>query len=328
MTLDALAGQAQTLARRGERSRARMVYERVLEGRERLLGSEHADTLRCAQQLATVLFEMGDMSHARKLQEDVVAARDRRLGHEHPLTLAAREQLAEIMAGQGDIDAVRVVLEQLAAGRERSLGAEHPTTLSSQLKLASMLFDQGKLDAARRLQQQLVSLHERVHGLDDLQTLSSKKALANTLSRQGHSVDAHRLEESVLQGSARLINNIGMASGPHASHAGAVGLRDAILDGRDNLGQAETLSHKLAQLQQLIDNRSEREARALADSLRQSVLRPNAGNPLRLRGVALIKQVYLRDNDKDALLSFAQDEVSSLQEALMEAAGGRSVTAQ
>jgi hypothetical protein len=41
---------------------------------------------------------------------------------------------------------------------------------------------------------------------------------------------------------------------------------------------------------------------------------------LRLRGVALIKQVYLRENDKDALLSFAQDEVSSLQEALLEAA--------
>jgi tetratricopeptide (TPR) repeat protein len=326
MTLDSLAGQAQTLTRRGEFSRARMVYERVLEGRERLLGAEHADTLRCAQQLAMLLCEMGDLSHARKLQEGVVAARDRHLGNDHPLTLEARALLAEILAGQSDIDGVRKVLEALAAGRERSLGAEHPDTLSIQLKLASMLSDQGELDAARRLQQNLVSLHERVHGVDNLQTLNSKKALATTLSRQGHSLDARKLEESVLQGSARLINNRGMASGPHDSHAGAVGLRNAILDGRDSVGQAETLGHKLAQLQELIDNRSEREARELADSLRKSVLRPNAGNPLRLRGVAMIKQVYLRDNDKDALLSFAQDEVSSLQEALLEAAGGRPVT--
>ena len=326
MTLDSLAGQAQTLTRRGEFSRARMVYERVLEGRERLLGAEHADTLRCAQQLAMLLCEMGDLSHARKLQEGVVAARDRHLGNDHPLTLEARALLAEILAGQSDIDGVRKVLEALAAGRERSLGAEHPDTLSIQLKLASMLSDQGELDAARRLQQNLVSLHERVHGVDNLQTLNSKKALATTLSRQGHSLDARKLEESVLQGSARLINTRGMASGPHDSHAGAVGLRNAILDGRDSVGQAETLGHKLAQLQELIDNRSEREARELADSLRKSVLRPNAGNPLRLRGVAMIKQVYLRDNDKDALLSFAQDEVSSLQEALLEAAGGRPVT--
>ncbi|MFP5393338.1 MAG: tetratricopeptide repeat protein, partial [Gammaproteobacteria bacterium] len=93
-------------------------------------------------------------------------------------------------------------------------------------------------------------------------------------------------------------------------------------------GQADTLGHKLAQLQQLIDNRSEREARALADSLRKTILRPNVANPLRLRGVAMIKQVYLRDNDKDALLAFAQDEVSSLKEALAEAPGGRPFATQ
>ena len=324
-TLDALAGHAQTLTRKGDFSFARRVYERVLEGRERLLGSEHADTLRCAHQLAKLLGDLGDLNHAGPLQQGVVEARDRHLGNDHPLTLEAREQLAEILAAQGDIDGVRRVLEALAAGRERSLGAEHPDTLSSQLKLASMLSEHGEHEAARRLQQQLVSLHERVHGVDDLQTLHSKKALAQTLSRQGHSLDARKLEETVLQGSARLISK-GMVAGPHDSHAGALGLQAAILDARDGVCHTETLGHKLAQLQQLIDNRSEREARELADSLRKSVLRPNAANPLRLRGVELIKQVYRQDNDKDALLSFAQDEVSSLQEALLEAAAGRSLT--
>ncbi len=327
-TLDSLVGQAHTLRARGDFSRARGVYERVLEGRERLLGTEHGDTLRCAEQHATLLHDMGDLAHARNLQERVVEARDRHLGIEHPLTLKSREQLAEILASQSDLDGVRRVLEALAAGRERSLGAEHPDTLSSQLKLAATLSDQGELDAARRLQQQLVSTNERVHGADDLQTLNSKKALATTLSRQGHSLDARKLEETVLQGSARLISQKGMASGPHESHAGAVGLRAAILDARDTEGQAETLDQKLAQLQQLIDNRSEREARELADSLRKSVLRPSADNVLRQRGVAMIRQVYMRENDKDALLSFIQDEVSSLQEALKEASAGRAVTSQ
>ncbi|MES2900152.1 MAG: tetratricopeptide repeat protein [Pseudomonadota bacterium] len=325
MTLDSLAGHAQTLTRRGEFSRARMVYERVLEGRERLLGAEHGDTLRCAQHLSALLLEMGDLSHARKLQHGVVEARLRHAGSDHPVTLEARELLAEIIAAQGDIDGVHEVLQALSTGRERRLGSEHPDTLSAQLRLASVLCDRGDLDAARRLQQKLVSVHERVHGLDDLQTLSSKKALATTLSRQGHSVDARKLEETVLAGSAKLIGTPGVSSGPHASHAGAVGLRAEILDARDSLGQSETLSHKLAQLQQLMDNRSERESRELADSLRKSVLRRNASNPLRLRAVAMIKEVYLRDNDKDALLSFTQDEVSSLQEALMEAAAGRPV---
>jgi tetratricopeptide (TPR) repeat protein len=326
VTLESLAGKAHTFAACGDYSHARMVYERVLEGRERLLGGEHPDTVRCAEALARVLNDMGDLFHARPLQERVVAARDRHLGNDHRLTLAAREQLAEILAGQGDIDGVRRVLEALAAGRERNLGAEHPDTLSSQLKLAAMLSDHGELDAARRLQQQLVSTIERVHGADDLQTLNSKKALATTLSRQGHSLDARKLEETVLQGSARLLSQRAMASGPHASHAGAMGLQAAILHERDHAGQSDTLSTKLAQLQQLIDNRSQSEARELADSLRMSVLRPSAADELRRRGVALIKQVYWQGNDKDALLSFAQDEVSSLQAALKEAAAGRPVT--
>lgn len=329
LTLGSLAGLAATLAGRGELSRARMVYERVLEGRERLLGAEHADTVACARQLAQLLYELGDLDHARKLQEGVVAARDRHLGREHRLTLAAREELAEILAAQSDIDGVRKVLEVLASARERSLGPEHPDTLSIQLRLASILSDYGNhgdLDAARRLQQQLLSVHERLHGADDLHTLTCKKALAATLSRQGHSLDARKLEESVVAGSARLGGERGLASGPHASHGAASGLRASILDAHDGEGQADTLGHKLAQLQQLIDNRSEREARELADSLRHSVLRPNAANPLRLRGVAMIRQVYLQDNDKDALLSFAQDEVSSLQEALKEVVAGRAAT--
>ncbi len=322
MTLDSLSGRAHTLAVSGDLGRARMVYERVLEGRERLLGSEHPDTLRCATELALVLYDMGEHHHARKLQQDVVQAHDRHLGNDHPLTLQARARLADTLARQSDIGGVRDVLEALSAGRQRALGDEHPDTLASQLQLAAALGETGEHDAARRLQQQVVTLQEKVRGSHDLLTLESKKALAVTLSRQGHSVDARRLEDAVLAG-AQLNGNQGMASGPYDSHAGVARQRRASERDCDNQGHAETLGHKLQQLQQLIDNRSEREARELADSLRKSVLKPCASHPLRLQGVELIKQVYLRDNDKDALLSFTQDQVSALQEALKEAAGGR-----
>jgi tetratricopeptide (TPR) repeat protein len=328
LTLDSLADQAQTLTGQGELSRARMVSERVLEGRQRLLGTEHSDTLRCSQQLAALLCELGDLGNARKLQEGVVRAREKHAGPDHLDTLQAREALAEILAAQGDLGAVRSMQEALAKARERRLGSEHPETLSIQLRLASTLGQQGDLEAARRLQQHVVSLHERIHGVDDLQTLRSKKMLAATLSSQGHSVDARKLEESVLQGSDRLLRTRGMASGPHESHAGALGLKAAILDARDSASHPDSLDYKLAQLQLLIDNRSPREARELADSLRKTVLRPNVAHPLRRRGVAMIKQVYAQEGDKDALLAFTQDEVSSLEGALIEAAGGKPVAAQ
>lgn len=90
-------------------------------------------------------------------------------------------------------------------------------------------------------------------------------------------------------------------------------------------GQAaqEPLEHKLGQLHKLVEGGRAREARQLADSLRAIILRPSVAQPLRRRGVALIKQVYQDDNDKDALLAFAEDEVASLEGALIEASGGR-----
>ena len=54
----------------------------MLEGRQRLLGKEHPDTLACASDLALVLYDMGDHFHACQLQQEVVAARDRHLGHD------------------------------------------------------------------------------------------------------------------------------------------------------------------------------------------------------------------------------------------------------
>jgi tetratricopeptide (TPR) repeat protein len=328
MTLTSLAAQAATLTRYGDLSRARMVYERVLDGRQRLLGSEHEDTLRCTERLAVLLCELGDLGNARKLQEGVVRARERHAGADHLDTLQAREALAEILAAQGDLPAVRSTQEALARSRERRLGSEHPETLSIQLRLATTLGEQGELEAARRLQQHVVNLHEQIHGMDDFETLRSKKLLAATLSSQGHTSAARKLEETVRQGNDRLRSNRGMASGPHESDLGDLGMKPAILEARGGPADPDTLDHKLAQLQQLIDSQSASEARELADSLRKMVLRPSVANPLRRRGMAMIKQVYAQEGDTDALLALLQAEVSSLEGALIEAVGGKPVAAQ
>jgi tetratricopeptide (TPR) repeat protein len=311
-TLNSMAGQAETLARHGERSRAKMIYENVLEGRQQLLGAEHEDTLRCTHQLAALLCDIGDLNNARLLQETVVRARERHGGPDALQTLQARETLAEILAAQGDLAAVRSMQESLARARERRLGSEHPETLSIQLRLASTLGQQGDLEAARRLQQHVVSLHERLHGTDDMETVRSKKALAATLSSQGHSVAARKLEESAQQASNRLQDSRAMSSGPYPGHLGPANVRGHIAEPSFH---PDSLDYKLTKLQELIDNRSARDARALADHIRKTILRPNVAPQLRRRGVAMIKQVYIAAGDKDALRAFTQDEASSLEEA-------------
>jgi hypothetical protein len=356
-TLDAVAGQARTLALQGEYSRSRMLYERVLEGRQRVLGTEHEDTLRCTQQLAALLRDMGDLGNARKLQESVVRVRERQAGMDAALTLQAREALAEIFAAQGDLGAVRDMQQSLAMARERRLGSEHPDTLGVLLRLATTLSQQGELEEARRLQQHVVTLHERLRGMDDHETLRSKQMLAQTLSSQGNSAAARCLEQSVEEGGHRLSQLRAMSAGPHDGEGGSPrgghpqggyprgdASPDDVLPGSmpfpslpgamgqggarpgpgpGRAGQQEPIEHKLGQLRKLLEGGRAREARQLADSLREIILRPTVSQPLRRRGVALIKQVYQDDGDKDALLAFAEDEVASLEGALIEAAGGR-----
>jgi len=139
------------------------------------------------------------------------------------------------------------------------------------------------------------------------------------LGQQGELEAARRIEQHV----------IALEEGLHAmeegkrGHPGVRRAGDATgATGSGAAPAADSLDDKLSRLQELIDN-SPREARALADSLRSSILRPSVAHPLRRRGAAMIKQVYLQEGDKDALLAFTQDEVHSLEGALIQAAGGR-----
>jgi hypothetical protein len=130
------------------------------------------------------------------------------------------------------------------------------------------------------------------------------------LGQQGELEAARRIEQHV----------IALEAGLHAMEEGK---RGPAATRRQGEPSGDGLDDKLSRLQELIDNRSPREARALADSLRSNILRPSVAHPLRRRAAEMIKQVYLQDGDMDALLAFKEDEVSSLEGALIQAAGGR-----
>ena len=130
------------------------------------------------------------------------------------------------------------------------------------------------------------------------------------LGQQNELEAARRIEQHV----------IALEAGLHAMEEGKRGQSSARRQGEP---AGDGLDDKLSHLQELIDRGSAREARALADSLRDTILGTSVAHPLRRRGAALIKQVYLQDGDMDALLAFTEDEVSSLEGALIQAAGGR-----
>ena len=250
-----------------------MVYERVLEGRQRLLGSEHDDTLRCTERLAVLLCELGDIGNARKLQEGVVRARERHAGADHLDTLQAREALAEILAAQGDLDGgahhpgSAGPLARTAARRRASGNPEHPAAPGHHAWRAGRTGSGAPAAAARG---------RRCTSASTAWTTSRPCAARSCWPRPCRARAIRRPRASWRKPCGRATT--ACASARHGVRAARVGpgrrsaSRPAILDARGGAADPDTLDHKLDQLQQLIDNQSPSEARELADSLRKMVL--------------------------------------------------------
>jgi hypothetical protein len=122
---------------------------------------------------------------------------------------------------------------------------------------------------------------------------------------------------------ARISGSASPAVRTPARESGFEARRESVLDGSHMRRLVDAVEIQLDQLQQLVDQQALREARPLADKLRDLVLRPAVAVAMRRRGAALIKLVYRHDNDTDALLAFTQDELDALERVLSEAEAGR-----
>jgi hypothetical protein len=82
--------------------RAIPLFERVLAGRQRVLGDDHPETMASWHLVASAYQEAGDMPRAVPLYERVLAGRRRVLGDDHPQTLASASNLADDLGQLGD----------------------------------------------------------------------------------------------------------------------------------------------------------------------------------------------------------------------------------
>jgi hypothetical protein len=73
------------------------LQQQVLDGRTRVLGPDHPDTLGTANNLADTLRMMGRLPEALALQQQVLDGRTRVLGPDHPDTLGTANNLADTL---------------------------------------------------------------------------------------------------------------------------------------------------------------------------------------------------------------------------------------
>lgn len=332
-TLQAREALAEIFAAQGDLCAVREMQQSLAMARERRLGSEHPDTLSILLRLASTLSEQGELEEARRLQQHVVSLHERLRGMDDHETLRSKQMLARTLSSQGHSQAARRLEASVEEGSSRLLNIR---AMSAGLHDAPGLAPGGALAAVAAGRGAGAGAGAGVGAGAEAGMGAGAGAGAGSggLARSGvlagSSAAGSAARAAPARGAPRDAGREGervhdaRRDGPHDGKRESA--RESARDAAGNGSPAaphDLLEHKLSQLQKLVDTRRGQEARALADSLRETILRPHVAQPLRRRGVALIKQVYLEDGDKDALLAFTEDEVASLEGALIEAAGGR-----
>jgi tetratricopeptide (TPR) repeat protein len=177
--------------------RARPLFQRALEIREKVVGPEHPLTAASLNNLARVLWDEGDLAGAQPLFERSLAIRERTLG-DHPRTAASLNNLSSLLQSRGDPVGARPLSERALAICEKTLGPEHPRTAASLANLARVLRDLREFEAARPIAERALAIRERLLGPEHPRTAASLNNLASVLHGQGEIERARELFERAL----------------------------------------------------------------------------------------------------------------------------------
>ena len=200
-----LSNAAWYAAEQGRYNEAEQMDRRALDGREKVLGNEHPDTLISVSNLALVLQHQGKYDEAEQVNRRALDGREKVLGKEHPDTLTSVSNLVLVLRDQGKYDEAEQINRRALDGREKVLGKEHPDTLTSVSNLASVLQHQGKYDEAEQVNRRALDGREKVLGKEHPDTLTSVSNLASVLQHQGKYDEAEQINRRALDSSEKVL---------------------------------------------------------------------------------------------------------------------------
>ena len=180
-------------------SEAEELLRKSVRQREKVLGTEHVDTLESKYQLAVTLYSQKKCAEAEQLLRQLMQQREKVLGTKHVDTLQSKYRLAFTLHKQEKYAEAEQLLRQSMQQREKVLGTEHVDTLWSKCRLALTLHEQEKYTEAEQLLRQLVLQQEKVLSTEHVNTRFSKYSLALTLYKQKEYTEAEQLLRPLVQ---------------------------------------------------------------------------------------------------------------------------------
>jgi tetratricopeptide (TPR) repeat protein len=157
---------------------------------DRLLGSDHPDTLVIGEHLASAYLTAGRATEAIPWCQWVLAKRAQKLGADHPGTMMARRDLGHALTAAGQLDDAITVLAGAADDYERVRGADHPDTLGVRDDLADAYRGAGQYDDAIVLCRRTLADRDRTQGPQHPDTTRTRQQLADAYLAGGRIKDA------------------------------------------------------------------------------------------------------------------------------------------
>jgi len=172
---------------------AESLYLRSLEIRQKVLGSQHPDTITTLDNLATLYTAQRRYLEAEMLYRRTVAAWGKILGPEHPEVATNLNNLAMLYYAQANYRDAEPLFQRALAIREKALGPEHLDVAISLNNLALVYQAQGKYSDAEPLYKRSLEILERAAGLP-LRVATVLTNYAALLKKTGRGTEAKEMK--------------------------------------------------------------------------------------------------------------------------------------
>lgn len=157
---------------------------------DRVLGSDHADTLAAGHRLAQAFLAAGQAAEAVPWFQWALADRGRALGPDDPTTIEARLNLGRALVAADRLDDAVTVLGGAAGDYERVAGGDDLETLAARDELAAAEYTAGHFGDAVRLYRRSLADRERVEGPRHPDTIATRQKLAGAYLADSQVKDA------------------------------------------------------------------------------------------------------------------------------------------
>ncbi|KAL4808134.1 TPR-like protein [Aspergillus unguis] len=225
---------------------AERMCQKVLEGREKALSSNHPSTLDTVNNLGLLYYKQGKLKEVEVMYQRALAGYKKALGPVHTSTLNTVNNLGNLYSKQGKLKEAEQMYQHALEGYKKVLGPNHTTTLATVNNLGNLYSMQGKLKEAEERYQHALAGYKKALGPNPTSTLDTVNNLGiNNLGSlykaQGKLKEAEQMYQHALAGKEK-------ALGPdHTSTLSTVNNLGNIYKAQGRLKEAEEMyQHALA----------------------------------------------------------------------------------